>query len=198
MPARRHEHAKLGTLWKVDLRKGGQYARYPLCSDHTALVKQHLPERCRVQMGHTHWFKDPERDLGTRGITNDAAKLMIWSKTAGRCASCDCALSMTEKPRRWHIDHVVPVFRGGRTTFGNLMPMCEPCHRIKSGPERAEAGRTRHREHKARRWLTHPEKDALIASLHSEIDLLRLELAKVRSGHDGDEAGQHRRVPREP
>lgn len=194
MPARRHEHRKLGPVWKVDLRKGGQYARFPLCPGHLALVKAYLPDRCRIQMGHTHWFKDPGRDLGTRGITNDAAKLMIWAKTGGQCASCGCGLSMSEKPRRWQIDHVIPVFKGGRTNYGNLMPLCGPCHVIKSAPERSEASRNKART-PAGRGLTHPEKDAVIDSLRREVDALRAELAAIKESGNGFEDRQPRRVP---
>ncbi|GJE14020.1 hypothetical protein FOHLNKBM_5089 [Methylobacterium longum] len=194
MPARRCENRRLGTVWKVNLRRTGQYARFPLCPAHLALVKTHLPERSRVQMGHTHWFKDPERDLGTRGITNDAAKLMIWAKTGGRCGACDCSLSMSEKPRRWQIDHVIPVFKGGRTTFANLMPLCGPCHVIKSAPERSEASRNKARTLTGR-GLTHPEKDAVIASLRREVDALRAELVAIQETRYGFEARQPRRIP---
>src|SRR5690606_1371387 len=106
------------------------------------------------------WFIDPSIDLGTRGTSGLVTRLMIWTKTDGCCASCGCALQFDESPRRWNIDHKVPVFKGGTTNYWNLEALCHSCHRTKSAAEKSEATRTRYREHKSRRWLTHPEKDA--------------------------------------
>ncbi len=58
----------------------------------------------------------------------------IYRKTAGRCAYCGVDLS----GRRWHIDHVIPLYRGNGGVMGgadnadNALPACPRCNRRKS------------------------------------------------------------------
>lgn len=43
----------------------------------------------------------------------------------GLCAGCECKLST------WHIDHVIPLSRGGSNWVGNLQLLCQPCNQSK-------------------------------------------------------------------
>lgn len=175
MPARIFTRTgrRAGPEWKTDLCRAGHYVRWPICKHHHNLAEKYLPVGHRIQNGRLKWFVDPGADLGTRSTSSIVTKLLIWSKADGLCASCEAPLRFDESPRTWHLDHSIPVFRGGKTTYWNLQALCPVCHKKKSSLEKAEASRTRHREHKSRRWLTHPEKDALILDLRREIDSLR-------------------------
>ena len=60
----------------------------------------------------------------------------VYNKTNGKCAYCGCEL-----PKRWHIDHVVPVERdfttkkytgNGTDAIDNLLPACPSCNIFKS------------------------------------------------------------------
>lgn len=58
----------------------------------------------------------------------------VYNKTNGHCAYCGCEL-----PKRWQVDHVVPVERQngkytGRGTddIDNLLPSCPSCNNYKS------------------------------------------------------------------
>lgn len=70
-----------------------------------------------------------------------------WLKTAvfhrdhGRCVFCLCDLSgLIATDRRLHIDHIVPLNRGGSNDPSNFQLLCEDCNLEKSdGP--AKAGR---------------------------------------------------------
>ena len=81
--------------WKIDLRRNGAVATRPICGAHQALVAEHLPGRSRLQIGKALWLDDPSSNIGTRGISSDITKLMVWAKTGGRCADCGCALGFT-------------------------------------------------------------------------------------------------------
>jgi len=61
---------------------------------------------------------------------------IVYNKTGGKCAYCGCDL-----PKRWQIDHVVPVERDlstgeytgqGTDDIDNLLPCCQSCNIIKS------------------------------------------------------------------
>ncbi len=58
----------------------------------------------------------------------------VYKKTDGKCAYCGCVL-----PKRWQVDHVVPVERKGGEYTGegtddieNLLPSCPSCNNYKS------------------------------------------------------------------
>ena len=62
----------------------------------------------------------------------------VYNKTNGHCAYCGCKL-----PKRWHIDHVMPINRGimfnrpaymdiGTDDIDNLLPACPTCNINKS------------------------------------------------------------------
>lgn len=42
-------------------------------------------------------------------------------------------------------DHIVPRYKGGADEFGNLQPLCAPCHAEKTAKESAEAKGHRYR-----------------------------------------------------
>lgn len=52
--------------------------------------------------------------------------LRLANRYGGRCAYCDA------KPDVLHMDHVVPLARGGRHAIGNVLPACPPCNQTKA------------------------------------------------------------------
>ena len=63
----------------------------------------------------------------------------VSEKTGGRCYYCKSLLPENEKLysphgtiymeiRRWHIDHLIPVARGGTDHIDNLVPSCISCN----------------------------------------------------------------------
>lgn len=66
----------------------------------------------------------------------NAKRKRIYDKTDGKCYYCGCTL-----PKRWHQDHLVPVYRGrsdfsmqrsrierGKDDVENLVPSCPRCN----------------------------------------------------------------------
>ena len=47
----------------------------------------------------------------------------MWSRQRGCCAYCGRSL-----PNGYHVDHVIPVSRGGRNSVGNLVIACPECN----------------------------------------------------------------------
>jgi len=47
-----------------------------------------------------------------------------------RCGYCGTPLSPVR--REWHLDHAIPLKRGGRHAIGNLVPACKSCNHQKS------------------------------------------------------------------
>ena len=162
-------------FYKRKLHRGVGVHRHPLCEHHVQYWTDHYGELGRRAPA---WFCDPATDLGTRGMTSAIARLLIFEKSKGRCAGCQTELEYRRSKNDWHVDHITPVFRGGLTNYDNLQALCIPCHDAKSRLEKGEATRRRHADHRARRWLTHPQKDALIAELRAEIERLRSEIER--------------------
>ena len=67
----------------------------------------------------------------------------IFKKTDGRCFYCGIELPpdtdnkddlglVVSSIRNWHIDHVIPISRGGDNNDDNLVPACRKCNGDKS------------------------------------------------------------------
>jgi len=165
--------------YKVDLTRKGVYTRHPICDTHRALVAKHLGDRVKRTTGLNKWLADPEADLGCRAISVPLTRLMVFAKTDGHCQDCGVALVFDGPSRNWHVDHRVPVFMGGKTQFGNVRAVCEPCHDKKTASEKSIAAKSRHQAARDRRWLTHPQKDELINRLRRENEDLRRRIADL-------------------
>lgn len=63
----------------------------------------------------------------------------MWLRDEGRCIYCGKGLT----PQTMHLDHVVPVARGGSGVTENLVASCERCQWRKADklPEELELGR---------------------------------------------------------
>ncbi len=60
----------------------------------------------------------------------------IFEKTSGRCYYCGKQLVFKNRVRglrgSWHVDHKIPVSRGGTNHVRNLVPACIDCNSDKS------------------------------------------------------------------
>lgn len=62
-----------------------------------------------------------------RKVCSEAMKRRIAFGQQYRCALCHHLL-----PAAWHVDHVVPLHRGGSNNISNLAVLCPTCHCTKS------------------------------------------------------------------
>jgi 5-methylcytosine-specific restriction protein A len=54
-------------------------------------------------------------------------KLTQWWKR--RCSSGECYYCKKKvKPKDLTMDHIVPIIRGGKSTKGNVVPVCKDCN----------------------------------------------------------------------
>jgi 5-methylcytosine-specific restriction endonuclease McrA len=70
----------------------------------------------------------------------DSSKVSaVFSKTNGTCFYCGCQLppdtcflddggKIVSSQRNWHIDHMVPLSKGGTYDIENLVPSCRKCN----------------------------------------------------------------------
>lgn len=65
------------------------------------------------------------RMAGNGGTFSTAEWRELVERYGGRCAYCG------EQPERLHIEHRVPISRGGANSAENIVPACEPCNSSK-------------------------------------------------------------------
>ena len=66
--------------------------------------------------------------LKGNGGTHTAADIaQILSLQKHKCACCRGGL----RRKRWHVDHIVPIARGGSNDRRNLQLLCQPCNHSK-------------------------------------------------------------------
>lgn len=59
---------------------------------------------------------------------DDFDRADVFRRSGGICHHCGKPL-----PASWHIDHLVPVVRGGLSNLENLVASCPPCNLLKGG-----------------------------------------------------------------
>ena len=88
----------------------------------------------RNQEARTRYlFDDKHREchkLRTKGLHRQTRKFWLWmlAKLDYRCSICGEQFS----PAKLHVDHIIPVSRGGKTEWSNIQPLCEMCNIRKS------------------------------------------------------------------
>ncbi len=55
-----------------------------------------------------------------------------------RLQKCRCAICRTSLKRGYHIDHIVPLIRGGTNWPSNIQMLCQRCNQRKSGRDQME------------------------------------------------------------
>jgi 5-methylcytosine-specific restriction protein A len=63
-----------------------------------------------------------------RGRRLQAIREAAWVAAGGRCQSCDTPVH----PRDYELDHITPLYMGGRETDDNRQVLCKRCHEEKT------------------------------------------------------------------
>lgn len=64
--------------------------------------------------------------VGEQMAISNFRRAKVLAKLNGRCAYCGV------RPKRVHVDHIVPMSKGGSSGLDNLLPACEQCNIVKS------------------------------------------------------------------
>ena len=63
-----------------------------------------------------------------RGFISNKMRFSIYQRDGYRCQKC----GMSEKYVQLEIDHVIPISKGGKSTYSNLQTLCHKCNVEKS------------------------------------------------------------------
>ena len=89
--------------------------------EHHRLYREANPDKGRAQK---HRRRARKRNAGGTWTAEDVRLMMVNQK--GRCWYCQCDIS-----EGYHIDHRIPLSRGGTNDPGNLVLACAPCNQSK-------------------------------------------------------------------
>jgi len=73
--------------------------------------------------------REPQPEQPGRHPIKNNVKAVVWAKTEGLCYHCRRVLNPF---REFHIDHLVPLSKGGSDNVENLVPSCATCN-LKKG-----------------------------------------------------------------
>ena len=93
--------------------------------DVLALVRQReRRRRRRLDDAHAALGRDAAPSRRRERVARELRRA-VWERDGGACVECGSAFDL-------QYDHIIPVARGGATTFQNLELLCAPCNRRKS------------------------------------------------------------------
>lgn len=84
-------------------------------------------EALRRQIAHQH--SEEMRRKRARSQMTDKLRYDILQRDGFRCQLCG---RTAQDGVKLHVDHIIPVAKGGKTTWDNLRTLCEDCNRGKS------------------------------------------------------------------
>lgn len=100
----------------------------------------------RVQMVRVAPLQQVQRIGATtrvRGRARQEARLRIWLRDGPHCAHCGGLVDITPGTRSpFELDHIIPLWKGGKDSDGNRQCLCPGCHSAKTATEAAERART--------------------------------------------------------
>ena len=82
--------------------------------------KEYFYEKARIR-------KEAQKEASDGTVTN-AFKQLLYKQQDKKCAYCGCDLEKTGK----HLDHIVPISKGGKHTASNVHWVCPTCNMSKS------------------------------------------------------------------
>lgn len=100
--------------------------------------------RDRVIRRATEWARaNPDSRANTRakrrsvpGVLDKGDIERLLTKQRGRCANCSKSIR-----RKYHVDHVTPIAKGGANVIGNVQLLCPTCNHKKSAKDPIEFAR---------------------------------------------------------
>lgn len=131
-------------LWK---RNGKTWARrdqreylrvyrltHPRPHDPALAREKYLANRERALEGSRRWAA-ANRDRKTQATANYRARKAgvfreriyrkkVWEQHNGACGICNRPCD----PANWHLDHIIPIFRGGEHSYANVQPAHPTCN----------------------------------------------------------------------
>jgi 5-methylcytosine-specific restriction endonuclease McrA len=141
---------KAARWYAANLERAREYSTENREKLREASARWYVENRERAAERGAHWrAENPEkshekgvkrRALRAGAVIGDPAMLrefFRWARTT-LVIPCWWCGSVTVSGRKRHIDHAIPLSRGGKHSIGNLYVVCESCNLIKGGRPLAE------------------------------------------------------------
>lgn len=62
-------------------------------------------------------------------------RALVWRRDQGRCRGPYCREAPPIPLEAAHVDHIIPLSRGGTNALANLRTLCRRCHVLRAGQE---------------------------------------------------------------
>lgn len=107
---------------------------YEKNKDHVRKTNKAWRYKNHSQWKKAHALRTRNRRSKLKGADGDFRFpdiIDVWNSQDGRCVYCAKQLGDSPEERKYHIDHITPISRGGGNDPGNLQCLCPPCNLAK-------------------------------------------------------------------
>lgn len=96
-------------------------------NENTLRYRQRNPERVLL-LASIHQSKRRALKAASTGSFTAAEIAALYEKQKHKCATCKVAISDSPGKKRFHIDHVMPLMKGGGNGIDNIQLLCRRCN----------------------------------------------------------------------
>lgn len=120
------KNAKARTKWREDDAHRAKMlaTRAAWGKEHQAELKLYFRQWQLANPDKVAEYTSKRRALLAAVYVEDVERIVVWGRDEGHCRKCSAFVPFKD----FHLDHVIPISKGGVHSYYNVQTLCAPCN----------------------------------------------------------------------